>query len=185
MLEDILTQKKASIVKKWLGLIADTHPAGASFFKDKDRFTNPVAYIFSSETEVLYEELLNGLVDSEKALLSLENVIKIRAVQEFSPSQAVGFVFLLKKAIREELRGESRHEQSLAELAKFESKIDELALQAFDIYTGSRERMHEVRVNEMRNERENAFRLLDRIALKYGKIEGEVTCGHNGSEVLE
>jgi len=58
-----------------------------------------VGYTISQEINVLYEELLQGRVDSDKTATSLDSIIRIRAIQDFSPHEAVSFVFLLKKAI--------------------------------------------------------------------------------------
>ena len=182
-LKSVLSEKKSAVLGKWLDLIADTHPAGASFFKDKDRFTNPVGYTFSSETSVLYDELLQGFINPDKVSQSLDNIIKMRAVQDFSPGEAVKFIFLLKEAIRYELGKHIREKQTLEELHSFDSMIDELALRAFDVYVGCREKIYEIRVNEMRSAKEDAFRLLERITLKQEQLEDGVAGGYNGSEV--
>ena len=174
MLEHLLSQKRAAILKRWLGLILGTYPADSSrFFKrEKDRFVNPVGYTISLEIEALYDELLQGM-NRDKLSASLDNIIRIRSVQDFSPSQAIAFVFLLKKAIREELASEIRENQLFEELLRFESRIDQLALLAFDIYMKCREKVYEIRVNEVKAERERVFKLLERTSPRYGKPETE------------
>ena len=98
VLESLLSQRKAPILERWLHLILETYPANSSsFFKqERDRFVNPVGYTISQGIETLYEELLQGM-NFDKLSASLDNIIRIRAVQDFFPSQAVGFVFLLRK----------------------------------------------------------------------------------------
>jgi len=161
-LEDILVKKKTAVVKRWFELIAQTHSdGGASMVKNKDRFSNPVGHITSTAIDVLYEELLQGKTDSERVFMSLEDILKIRAVQDFSPSQAVAFVFLLKKALRAELKGEINRIADFEELSRIDSDIDELASYAFDVYMDCREKIHKVRVNEMKVTVDNVTRLLE------------------------
>ena len=174
VLEYLLSQKKAAILERWFHLILETYPADTSRFlkQKKDRFVNPVGYTTSQEIEALYEELLHGM-NLDKLSASLNNIIIIRSVQDFSPSQAISFIFLLKKAIREELASEIRENRAFDELLEFDSRIDKLALLALDIYMKCREKIYEIRVNEVKADRERAFKLLERANLMYGKPEVE------------
>jgi hypothetical protein len=163
-LKDLLSKNESAILQRWFNLILETYPAdtAALMRKDKDRFTNPVGSTFSREIEVLFKELC-GDTRSEKCQASLDSILKIRSVQDFSPSQAVGFVFLLKRAIGETLRNEICKESVMDEWVKFQSQIDDLALQAFDAYMECREKICEIRINQARVEREMAFRMMERI----------------------
>jgi hypothetical protein len=165
-LEYFLSQKRAAILERWFQLILDTYPADTSRFlkEEKDRFANPVGYTISQETEVLYEELLHGM-DFDKLSGSLDNIIRIRSVQDFSPSQAIAFTFFLKKAIREELESEIGEKGLFKELSRFESRIDQLACLAFDIYVKCREQFYRIKVNEAKAQSEGVFRLLQRANL--------------------
>jgi hypothetical protein len=75
----------------------------------------------------------------------------------------VGFVFLLKRAIGETLKNEICKESVMEEWLKFQSRIDDLALQAFDIYMDCREKICEIRVNRAKAEKEMAFRMMERM----------------------
>ena len=162
-LESLLTQKKAAVLERWRDLIVQTYPADASEFlkREKDRFNNPVGYTIASGTEGIYDALLEGSA-SNVLSSTVDSIIKIRAVQDFSPSRAVAFVFLLKKAVREQLAAEMRENGFSEQLLAFESKIDELALLTFDSYMRCREKIHDIRVNEIRN---GTFKLRERINL--------------------
>jgi len=151
-LENLLSQKRAAILERWFHLILEAYPIDTSTFlkKQKDRFANPVGYTISQGIEGLFEELLQGM-DSDKVSSFLDNIVRVRAVQDFSPSQAMAFIFLLKKVIREELKSEMRENGLAEELLIFESKIDALALLSFDIYMKCREKIYEIRVNEVKN----------------------------------
>jgi len=153
-------------LERWFQLILETYPADTSRFlkQQKDRFINPVGYTISQEIEALYDELLQEM-NPDKLAACLDNIIRIRAVQDFPPSQTIAFIFLLKKAIREELASEIAENRVLEELSKFESKIDKLVLLALDIYMKCREKVYEIRVNEAKAERERVLKLLDRTNL--------------------
>ena len=164
-LEKILLENKTTILKRWLDLILETYPAdtAALMRKDRNQFTNPVGSTISQEIEVLYKGLLEGK-NSEGLSASLNSILKIRSVQDFSPSNAVGFIFLLKKAMEETLKREIREEPMREEWLKFLSRIDELALHAFDIYMDCREKICEIRINQAKSEKEMAFRMMERMS---------------------
>jgi hypothetical protein len=95
---------------------------------------------------------------------ALDRIIRIRAVQDYSPSQAVGFVFELKNLVHEELAGTPAVTAEADSLRMLDVRVDRLALQAFDVYMQCREQVYSIRVNEIRNrslkmmERLNAWR---------------------------
>ncbi len=151
-LNALLVEKKSAIVKKWFDLIIDTYPSDASNFlkKQKNRFSNPVGCIISQGIEDLFDELLHDIY-SDKCISKLDDIIRIKAVQDFTPSQAISFIFLLKKVIREKLESEVQENRISEELLTFESKIDDLALLSFDIYMKCREKIYELKANELRN----------------------------------
>ncbi len=156
----LLLENKQKILKKWFDLILETYPPDTtSFLKgQKNRFDNPVGYTISEGIEGLFEELLRG-VDYDRVSPFLDNIIRIRAIQDFTPSQALGFVFLLKKVIREELANEIREHRMFEEVLTLESKIDDLGNIAFDIYMKCREKIYELKANELRN---RTYRILQR-----------------------
>ena len=94
----------------------------------------------------------------------LERVIRVRAVQDFSPSRAVEFVFLLKDVLRDELKGEIRRKDILEDLLRFESRIDSLAMFAFDMYERCREEIYEIRVNEVKGSMSRLLKRADRMS---------------------
>jgi hypothetical protein len=163
-LKQSLIEKKKSILERWFHLILETYPPETSKFirKEKDRFVNPVGVTLSEGMEALYEGLLKG-VEADQISNPLEKILQIRSVQDFSPSQAVAIISLLKKAVQEEMK-ENKIEMKgmIEEWFDLESRIDQLSLRAFDIYTTYRERIYEIRINEIKRERDRAFMLLER-----------------------
>ncbi len=163
-LKDFLTEHKSAIQKKWFDNVVETYPSETSNFlkKQKAQFTNPVGYTLAEGLEHLFESLLKGMLP-ENVKQYLDSVVRIRAIQEFAPSEAVAFIFQLKKVIRLELGPENLKQQGITEeLAAFDSAIDDLALYAFDLYMKCREKIYELKANEARN---MTFRLLQQAHL--------------------
>jgi hypothetical protein len=147
-LETLLAPKKKAITQKWIDQVLNSYGSPEFFKKQKDRFANPIGATISEGLQDLYAILLEERELGEAAG-PLGNIIKIRAVQDFSPSQSVSFVYLLKVIVREELAREKNREEIGANLSAFEARIDKVALMAFDIYMDCRERLHQIRVNEV------------------------------------
>ncbi len=157
-LTELLEKKKSSIIKKWFELVITTYPSDtSSFLKNaKDPFSNPVGSTTFNGLGVLYNELL-GKMDHVTITDALDPIIRIRAVQDFTPSQATGFIISLKKIIRNELLKALNDSQTINGLLQFESKIDELSLIAFNIYMSCREKIYEIKGNEEKNRTFKAF----------------------------
>lgn len=173
-LKNLLQQERARIVKRWCDVVLSTYPEQSQKFlrKQKDTIANPVGCTISQGIESIYDELLKES-ESDEISLFLDNIVRVRAIQDFSPSQAVSFIFGLKDVIREVLEDEVRQGEISEELVAFESKIDGLALRCFDIYNQCRQKIFEIRVNEVRNE---SSRLLKMAGLVYEipEIDGDL-----------
>ena len=169
---DLLKKNKTGILERWFRLIVETYsPDTARILRlEKDEFVNPVGATLSRQTEVLYGELLKGM-DSDKIASALDQIIRIRSVQDFLPSQVVLFVPLLKKAIQEELAGEMEGGAFFREWLGFEPKIDRLFLLAVDLYTKCRETIYEIRLRDMKNQKDRAFELMARSGMDAGEEE--------------
>jgi hypothetical protein len=71
---------------------------------------------------------------------ALDVILRIRAVQDMSPSQAVGFVVQLRSILREA--------PATFDLPLLEKRIDQLSLAAFDKYMQCREQAFAARLHE-------------------------------------
>jgi hypothetical protein len=159
-LKNILSEKKDELLASWFDRILDTYPAEtAKFLKNqKDRFANPVGHAILGGIGDIFQELLQG-GDVERVSGFLDNIIRVRAVQDFSASQAVAFIFFLKSVIRDGMKDVSLTPELYDELVTLESQIDSLALIAFDIFMQCREKLYDIKANEMKN---MTYRLLQR-----------------------
>jgi hypothetical protein len=170
-LKDLLQEKRSRIIRRWRDVVLASYPEQSQKFfrKQKDAIANPVGSTITQGIESIYDELLKDS-ESDEVELFLDNIIRVRAIQDFSPSKAVSFVFGLKDVVRETLENELRQGKISEELVAFECRIDGLALRCFDIYTRCRERIAEIRVNAVRNQ---SSRLLQMAGLAYELPETE------------
>jgi len=145
-INDVLLKNRDTILNKVFDLIISTYPEQSHIFlKQKTKqFSNPIGY----NTHLSIEQIIDNIIadkEMESFLSPLENIIQIRAVQDFTPSQAVGFIFLIKKAIYNILKKEAESN----ELMELMSRIDSLALVAFDIFMKYRERIYDIKAKEL------------------------------------
>ncbi len=148
-LAEMFATSRSRIVGAWLARTLDTYaPQTAHFFgREKDPFRNPVGDALRHGLPALFDELVAGM-DPARLAGVLDPIVQIRAVQDFTPGQALAFLPLLKKVIRETVAGQpSPGEQALTIL---EARIDDLMLLAFDCFVRYRERIYMLRVNEAR-----------------------------------
>ena len=146
-----LAAKKQEILKSWFQVTVDSYPADTARFlkSQKDPFANPVGQTTHHSLEMLLDSLINGS-GREAMAAALDPILRIRAVQTFSPSRATGFIFSLKKIVRQHLAGGG--DDSSKTISGLEQQIDEMALAAFDIYVACREKIFELKATESRNQ---------------------------------
>ena len=151
MLTTLLAKKRTAIQERWFSIITETyHADSVAFFKDvKNQFANPVGSTISKEVKVLFDCLVDR-ADEAAIAEAMAGINRIRAVQEFSASQAVAFIFFLKTAIREECREELSNPKFVNELLSLESAIDAMALIAFDTYMQCRERLNDIKYSDFK-----------------------------------
>jgi len=153
----LLEKKKETIVKEWFEQVIQTYaPDTAMFYQgQKDAFANPVG----STTRQALTRLFNSLLkhdENESPADIIDPLIRIRAVQNFTPSRAAGFVFFLKPIIRN-LYKKNKKQLRVDELWDFESRIDMLALTGFDVFMDCREKIYSLKTNTERDKIYKAF----------------------------
>jgi len=147
-LQKLLIEKKTAILNKWIDRVLGTYPEdGAKFLKRQiDQFANPIGSNAAQTFPQLYNALL-GEGDFADIPAILEHHIQIRAVQQFSPSGALAFIYLLKDIVKEECR-KGLKDLGVEEWQSFEEKVDAMAFIAFDQYMVCRERIFKARIQE-------------------------------------
>lgn len=150
-LQSLLSEQKDAIVERWLDGLIKSYPADTERFLrgEKDRFANPLGQTLTRGIHALVDVLLQS-GPADQLARALDGIIRIRAVQELTAVQALGFVFGLKDVVHQ-LCAQAIRAGGLEQAQRdFERQVDELALLAFEIYLGCKSQLYEIRVNEMK-----------------------------------
>jgi len=139
----VVQQKREAVLKRWIDAIIASYPAETAQIMQRsaNRFANPVAHVIATAAATALDGLLAGADDAALAA-AMDELMRVRAVQNFSASAAVGVVFGLKDAVGSEF------DPASGEIREFFGKIDHLALVAFDVYAKCREQLYQVRLND-------------------------------------
>lgn len=141
---------KDKIVDQWADYTLSTYTSSVFFKKEQDKFANPVGGNIRESLTSLFSLISKG-EDSEKFKSPLEQLISIRSVQQFSPSQALAPLNAVKHITREVFRKDKERSHLINELYDFEFSVDLAVLAGFDIYMHYRERLYQVRIDEIRS----------------------------------
>ena len=154
-----LKNNRKKIIDRWFKAIINTYPEETSriLVKSKNKFDNPVGVATMQCTEAVVD-LLPGETDFNKVETELDSVIRIRAVQSFKPSNAIGFVFALKGIVRDVLDSSFFDGSSDRKFSEsFDRKIDQIALAAFDRFMKCREDIFLLKATESKRRIHRAF----------------------------
>ena len=137
------------IVDKWVDYTLSSYKSSVFFKKSPDKFANPVG---GNTREALQElfKLLAKNADPAEFSKPLEQIMRIRSIQEFTASEAAAPIFAVKHITRALLEKDSERKHLLSELYDFEFAVDLAALQAFDLYMQCREQLYLVRIKEIK-----------------------------------
>lgn len=149
-LKKTLARNHDILLKKWFQATIDTYPPQSARIlgKDADRFDNPVGSVTRETLEAVLHLLASDYTGDtlEKAL---DPVIRIRAVQAFSPAEAVGFIFHLKKI------GETVMDEPHAR--EFDRMVDQVVLAGFNRFMKCREDIFLLKATESKRRIHAAF----------------------------
>jgi hypothetical protein len=150
----ICRAEREQILEEWRSAVFATYPLDTSGFARtrEDRFGNPAGHAVREALESMYDAVGGEPVSEGDLRLSMEMFIKLRAVQDFTPVQALGVIYLLKPLLRKRLLPACLREGLLDAFLEAESRLDSSALIAFDIYTAGRTRIFEERMGEIRRQ---------------------------------
>jgi hypothetical protein len=150
-LRHALEGDRAAILERWRERVFASYPKEAvRFFRsEKDAFRNPVGQSLLRGTEVIFDGVALGR-RTGSVMEALESMVRLRAVQELPASDAVGFVFALKRAVRDHLRELGAEAELWPALVVLDESLDALASAAFDLYGQCRESVYRIRVGELR-----------------------------------
>jgi hypothetical protein len=162
-LKQLLQKHKHAIFNHWFDLLVESYPSDtATFIKSqKDPFSNPVGDTARKGLEAIFEGVVEGM-DPETFTSFLDPIIRIRAIQNFSPAQAVSFILQLKSLLQHQFEKELTDLNMRREYDQIASRIDDLCLLSFNIYMQCRETLYQIQADEVRN---RTFKVLNRSGL--------------------
>ncbi|MCI5115955.1 MAG: hypothetical protein D3920_06845 [Candidatus Electrothrix sp. AW2] len=149
---ELLKKKEEKIVAVWVERTLDSYISSDFFKQATNQFANPVgANIRTGLTKIL--QLMLSEAEAQEYAEPLDQVIRIRAVQEFTPAQAVAPLFEVKWVVRQILSGDEQGRTLLSdsELAPFDREVDRVVLMAFDMYMRCRDRLYQARIRELKS----------------------------------
>jgi hypothetical protein len=149
-LAEALHNTRYTIVDKWVAYTLATYQATDFLTKEKDRFANPIGATVRSSLKELFQLLIKG-GDSTTYTEPLAQLMHLRSVQEFSPSQAVAPLNAVKHITREILAADKQTRDLISELYDFEFAVDLAVLAAFDLYMQCREKVYRIRIAEIKS----------------------------------
>lgn len=172
-LTTVLEERREAVLGKWFDLIIATYPPESSriLSQTKDQFTNPIGYSITKGIEGIFAQIVST-TDTNALRSALDEIIRVRAVQDFTPSEAIAFVFDLKSVMRDVLEDRAGMDarESASGLMEMDSRIDRIAMLAFDVYVERREIFHEIRVSEIKK---SSIRLLERMNRSPGSTQNK------------
>ncbi len=159
-----LRAKKEEITKQWVESVFTSYPLETTGFlrTQKDDFCNPVGEIVTTMSHFLFDAAAGEHVLELKLRDALERFVKLRSVQDFTPSRGLGVLFTFKHFFRDAFFEECAAKGAIKEYLECESRIDTLTLMAFDMYIASREVLAESRIAEIRNAHSQIVRMAQR-----------------------
>ena len=140
------------IVEQWIDYTLSTYKSSKFFHKEGDKFANPVGGVIKEALDALFL-LLAKNAKPEEFVAPIQKIIRVRAIQDFAPSQAVSPIHAVKHITRDILSADKERSHLVNELYDFEFAVDMAVLAAFDLYMADRERLFNVRLQEIRSGR--------------------------------
>lgn len=164
-LGSFLASKESKIIQDWFELAISDYPMETAIFlkEEKDPFANPIGFGMKGILTGLFREILQPKA-SDNVNNLLNELLKVRAVQDFPPSKAVGFILYLKQVLRMYVDLEFIKGICEEELRELENRIELLTFLAFDIYVECREKLYQIRIAELKNSIPRVFRELNETA---------------------
>src|SRR5579875_1889415 len=89
---EALVNNNHAIADRWLTCMLRSYPGEtARFFAEShDRFHNPVGFAYRESAAIVVDELLGGM-DFARITPALQQIVEMRAVQNFTPRDALAF----------------------------------------------------------------------------------------------
>ncbi len=166
-LKDFISRNSSEMRKLWHESVLEAYPPETArlMSSGKDQFANPVGYTLRTVIEDVVAGLSSG-AGAEELAAFVYPLIRIKAVQGFSPSEAVSSVLKLKHVVREVLAAEKPSSGGGGDvLAELDPVIDGMLCSCFDLYVDCRQKLSDIKEEELKR---NLYMLLRQANLVEG-----------------
>lgn len=170
-----LNDERDALVESWRRRTLEAFPAESRRFMqgESNPFANPIGATLGKALAALYDLLRAETLDEAAATEAVDAIVSVHAIQEFSPGRGVEFPFALKAAARARLAELKATDGAVADLLAFESRIDRVGLLAFEAYLRRREKLYELRANDLKRRWAGGERLLARLEARRRERDAE------------
>ena len=150
---DLLEERKDTIVERWVDAVLAAYPSdsAAIFQAQRNPFANPLGHTVRESTRGVFQVILNGM-DKEELREQLDPIVRIRAVQQLTPTEALSFVFALRSIVQDTIPEAKEDPRHRGGIAKLNEQIDQVALAAFELYAARREEVSQLRIGEVKRQ---------------------------------
>lgn len=165
-LQEKLIPYKDEISAAWLEAVNGTYPFNTiGFLRTKSNpFINPVGERNKQAANTFCECILAENPTQDMVRSTMEDFIKVRAVQEFSVEDAIGILLAFKPIVRKTAKEKKLLEASqLENLQSIEANVDALVLMAAAVYSQSREQIAQLRIEEIKRKHAHVIRYAQRM----------------------
>ncbi len=148
---NMLASHRREILDEWTERIYASYPSDTvvSFRREGAPFSNPVGTRIDQSVEALLNGFLMG-AGPETLRQPLDDIVRIRAIQGFNPSDAVSFMFLLRSTVFDLLSAGEKESLSSDDLNGLCGWIEAMASLSFDIYMECREQIFNLKIGELK-----------------------------------
>lgn len=162
-LQKFLADHHQNLVAQWADSLFHTYPEeGAKFFSSSaNQFANPAGHTFRTNLEKMFSAL-RSRPDVSACTKELDEIVRIRAVQGFTPSVALCFLPALKEIVYREAVKTYPDESVDVFLRDWNIKVDQLTMLGFELYMTCREILWQQKANQLYN---RTHKLLERANL--------------------
>ncbi len=178
-LSELLGARRDALLTAWRRRVLAAYPEETQKFltDKKDPFSNPVGAALDEGTADILAYLIED-GDREELAAKLQHLVRIRAVQQFTPAQAIGFVFQLKDVARRELGDSVAREALFEDQLAFESRIDDVTMVCMELYAAAREQLFQ---SQLKSVHRQSYKLVERMN-RMMRIPGEPEDGAEENE---
>lgn len=163
-----LSKSRESISARWLKALIESYPqeSGKFLFSKKNEFTNPIGHAYEKGLADIFAAVFNRKTDDLQQ--AMQEIVKIRSIQDYSASFAMNFMFILKDVIKEEYESYSKNKGDWKEYAEAIAMADEALKTALDMLLIQRERIYEIKANEVKK---RTSKMIERLNKKYDYLD--------------